>query len=92
MENKKLYRITINGRVQGVGFRRHAEREAILRGLTGFVRNLDDGRVYIEAEGPGELLDDFLSWCGRGPALSRVRSVDVEKGIPEGYTEFRIEH
>lgn len=92
MENKQLYRITVDGRVQGVGFRRHAEREAVIRGLTGFVKNLDDGKVYIEAEGTRELLDDFLAWCGKGPALSRVKSVDVEKGAPEGYTEFTIEH
>lgn len=78
--------------MQGVGFRRHAEREATLRGIAGFVKNQDNGSVYIEAEGPGEILDDFLSWCRKGPALSRVSSVHVEKGDPRGYRVFEIDH
>jgi acylphosphatase len=92
MEKKLLYRITIRGRVQGVGFRWNAAREANIRGLAGFARNLSDGSVYIEAEGSREMLDDFVSWCKRGPIASSVKSVDVESILPEGYTDFRIEH
>ena len=92
MGKKTLYRIYIKGRVQGVGYRWSAANEAISRDITGFVRNLSDGSVYIEAEGTREQLDSFLDWCRRGPPLSNVRSVKFETGNPEGYDDFRIEH
>ena len=60
MENKQLFRIHVKGRVQGIGFRYSAVREARIRGITGFVKNQYDGSVYIEAEGPQEQLLDYL--------------------------------
>lgn len=92
MENKLLYKIYIQGQVQGVGFRWNASNEAKKRGINGFVRNLSDGRVYIEAEGVREQLNGFVEWCRRGPAFSSVDSADVESSPPAGYTDFRIAH
>jgi acylphosphatase len=92
MEQKLLYKIHVKGRVQGVGFRWHAVHEARIRGIKGFVRNLSDGDVYIEAEGNKDLLDDYVAWCRRGPDLSIVKSVEVNSFPPVDYTEFRIEH
>jgi acylphosphatase len=92
MDNEILYRITIKGGVQGVGFRWNALREANLRGIRGYVKNLSDGSVYIEAEGRKELLDDFLAWCRKGPRMSSVKSVDVDVLPPEGYSDFNVEH
>ncbi len=92
MGEKTLYRIHIKGRVQGVGFRWSAANEAISRDITGFVKNLFDGGVYIEAEGSRQQLDSFLEWCREGPRLSSVKSVSFETGDPEGYEDFRIEH
>lgn len=78
--------------VQGVGFRWRAVREATKIGITGNVKNLPDGSVYIEAEGNRGQLDSFTSWCRQGPGVGYVDSVEVIEGLPAGHTAFRIEH
>ncbi len=70
-------RLLIGGRVQGVGYRYSACAEARRLGLDGWVRNMDDGRVELEAEGNEESLEDFLAWCRRGPSFAVVRNVDI---------------
>lgn len=92
MEEKLLYKIYISGQVQGVGFRWSAASEARNLGIKGFVKNLSDGRVYIEAEGPINKLDSFVEWCKKGPRFSFVESVNTETFPPVNYTDFRIEH
>ena len=92
METKLLYKIHVRGRVQGVGFRWSAAKEARSRGITGYVKNLPDGSVYIEAEGSREQLDFFTEWCRRGPGFGNVESVNIDTLPPVNYTEFRIEH
>jgi acylphosphatase len=89
---KILYRIYVRGLVQGVGFRWNAATEARLLGITGFVRNMPDGSVYIEAEGSRDKLEKFLKWCRKGPAFSAVESVETESADPVNYSEFRISH
>lgn len=71
----------ITGQVQGVFFRRTAEREARKLGLCGFVRNTADGGVRAEAEGSEVAVGLFIRWCRRGPENARVDSVAVT-GIP----------
>jgi acylphosphatase len=51
MEEKILYKIRVSGHVQGVGYRWSAAREARTRDIKGYIKNLSDGSVYIEAEG-----------------------------------------
>ena len=92
MEEKLLYKIHVRGYVQGVGFRYSAAREANKRGITGFVRNLSDGSVYIEAEGPAEKLKSYVEWCRKGPDFGFVESVETESFNAVNYTDFRIEH
>jgi len=92
MEEKLLYKIHVRGYVQGVGFRWTAAREAEILGITGFVRNMPDGTVYIEAEGLPDQLRSFAQWCQKGPAGGIVTSVETESSAPPGYKEFRIEH
>ena len=92
MNEKLLYKIRIVGRVQGVGFRWSAANEARYLGIYGFVRNMSDGSVYIEAEGSKEQLDDFVKWCNQGPGHGYVESVNAEVFPPANYKEFRIEH
>jgi acylphosphatase len=70
--------VFIAGRVQGVGFRYSTARQATALGLTGWVRNLPDGRVEAEFEGPKPALDDMLGWCREGPALAHVTDVTLE--------------
>ncbi|HEV7350194.1 acylphosphatase [Telluribacter sp.] len=85
---KKHWNITVQGRVQGVWYRASTQEKAHELGLTGFVQNQPDGSVYIEAEGTGEVLEAFLSWCHRGPLLARVDQVLVQEGEVQGYREF----
>lgn len=92
MQEKLLYKINVSGRVQGVGFRYNAAREARNKGITGFVRNLSNGDVYIEAEGSSEDLMTFVEWCRKGPVFGYVESVNVDSFPPANYDDFRIEH
>lgn len=92
MENKKLYKIKVTGYVQGVGFRWSALKEARSLGITGFVKNLPDGSVYIEAEGLLEQLNAFVEWCKAGPVNGFVESAIVETFPPVNHIDFRIEH
>lgn len=91
-EQKILYKIRVIGRVQGVGFRWSAVREAGRRGITGMVRNCPDGSVYLEAEGERERLDEFVEWCRKGPGPGYVKSVVYDVHPPSGYREFRVDY
>jgi acylphosphatase len=90
MEEKLLYKINVRGYVQGVGFRWSAAREADRHGITGFVRNMSDGSVYIEAEGTRRQLDAFVQWCKRGPGWGYVETVTADPYPPANYKDFQI--
>lgn len=91
MKEKLLYKINVKGRVQGVGFRHSAAIEARHRGIKGFVKNLSDGSVYIEAEGSPEQLNGYVEWCKKGPGFSFVKSVSADPSPPVNYSGFNIE-
>jgi acylphosphatase len=82
----------IRGRVQGVGFRYSAVREANRLRVNGWVRNALNGDVEVWAEGPAEKLAAFLTWLYRGPQFSRVDSVDREDREPRGYSGFNVDY
>jgi len=82
----------VHGRVQGVGFRYSAIREAQRLKLNGWVRNTDSGDVEVWAEGPQEALDLLLAWLQRGPSYSRVDSVEKTDVAPRGYRDFAVEY
>ena len=88
--DKILYQINVKGRVQGVWFRKYTLEKARSIGLKGFVKNEPDDSVYIEAEGDAEQLNEFVSWLYLGAPLSRVTSVEYEKGPVENYDSFEI--
>ena len=92
MEEKLLYKIHVTGRVQGIGFRRSAEIEARNRGIKGFVKNLSNGSVYIEAEGSREQLNAYVEWCKIGPGIGFVESVNADPFPPVNYTDFLIKY
>ena len=71
------FRAIVSGTVQMVGYRAFVESRAPSYGVTGFVRNLPDGRVEVVAEGDRALLEEFLSDVRRGPSGARVRNVLV---------------
>ena len=68
----KRIHIFVTGRVQGVFFRQSTKVMAIKNNAKGWVRNLDDGRVEIVAQGETQDIDNLAHWCKTGPANSRV--------------------
>lgn len=71
-------KITVYGRVQGVGYRYFTWRQAEALNLTGYVRNLPDGEaVEVVAEGEREKLDEFVRQLETGPRLARVERVET---------------
>lgn len=81
----------VSGRVQGVAFRSFVERRAAELDVTGWVRNLPDGRVEALAEGETERLKRFLDRLREGPSLSRVTDVEVDWAEDRGeFADFRI--
>ncbi|MBM3786382.1 MAG: acylphosphatase [Acidobacteria bacterium] len=81
----------VRGRVQGVGYRDFVRREANLRTLTGWVRNLEDGRVEAFAQGLLEDLDAFETALWKGPRLADVRAVLAMDAASENVTsEFEV--
>ena len=72
----------MTGRVQGVAFRASAVDEAREIGLTGWVRNLPDGSVELEAQGDDAQVAALLAWCDHGPPAARVTGVVVEDRAP----------
>lgn len=86
----KAATIRVYGRVQGVGFRYYTEREARLRGISGFVQNKPDGSVYIEAEGEEEAMEAFIEWCRSGPPWARVRNIEIVELPPLGRMGFVV--
>jgi acylphosphatase len=71
-------RVSVSGRVQGVFFRDSVRQVARRLGLTGWVRNLPDGRVEAEFQGPEDAVEEALAFCRRGPELAAVERVDVD--------------
>ncbi len=86
------YNLSISGRVQNVGFRASARDKAMEFGVTGFVENLSNGKVYIEAEGSEEALGDFIAWCRQGPSFAFVEDVDIKDGAVKNFNLFEIKH
>ena len=85
-------RFLVSGRVQGVGFRFFAQEAAALDGLAGWVRNLDDGRVEVLAQGEREALVRFERTIRRGPPGARVEDVTTtyEEAPTDHLSGFRI--
>ncbi len=84
--------LIVSGRVQGVGFRWFTEREALKRNIRGFVRNLEDGRVEILAQGEASALAGFVDAIRRGPPASRVERVHSSSvEVDPARSAFRIE-
>ncbi len=82
----RFVRLTIHGRVHGVGYRAFVEREAVQRGLEGWVRNRRDGSVETLIVGDELLVDEMIEACSRGPAVARVDWVDIEEAQADDLT------
>ena len=83
----------VDGDVQGVGYRFFAQRAAARHQIVGYVRNLDDGRVEVLAEGPAQRVEAFKDELLTGPRFSSVENIEELNLDPSGsYSSFRIEH
>jgi acylphosphatase len=86
------FRAVVTGRVQGVGYRYSAVREARSLGLLGTISNCSDGSVEVCAEGDPRRLQRFLDWLHKGPPGAHVRDVEVEWRPATGsHTDFEVE-
>jgi len=84
------YRVLISGRVQGVFFRDTCRRLAEQHGVTGWVRNLSDGRVEAVFEGSPEDVRRLVDWAHTGPRLAAVDDVAIQPEPPEGFAAFHV--
>lgn len=87
--NKTIH-FYVTGRVQGVFFRMRTKQHADLLGITGWVRNLNDGRVEGSASGDQKELEQFSAWLHEGPEYARVDGVDVEEREYQEFSDFRV--
>lgn len=78
----------VSGRVQGVGFRYFARQTAGLLGLTGYARNLDDGRVEVYAAGPKDKLEEFSARLRQGPRWADVRGFEEREAAVHRHGAF----
>jgi acylphosphatase len=84
------YQYLVEGRVQGVGYRYFAMKQAEGLGVAGFARNLPDGRVEVVAEASEETLAAFEARLREGPGFGQVRDVARSPISPRGGTGFHI--
>ncbi|WP_448384212.1 acylphosphatase [Desulfosoma sp.] len=90
MEKKRVH-VWISGRVQGVFYRAYTQDAARTHGVTGWVRNLPDGRVEAVFEGDARAVDAMVQWCHRGSPLSRVDRVEVQEEPYQGeFADFGV--
>lgn len=82
--------IIVSGKVQGVSYRVATREKASELGVKGFVRNEQNGNVYIEAEASQIVLNEFVKWCSIGPPRAKVQNIDVVTGEIKNFGDFSI--
>ena len=83
----------VSGKVQGVYYRQNTKEAAGKHGLTGWVRNLADGRVEAVFEGESTSVDKVLDWCRKGPPRAEVQDVSVKFEKYSGeFSDFAISY
>lgn len=89
--SKICRRLLISGRVQGVCFRHYTRKTALQNGVSGWVRNLPDGRVEAWIEGEENAVAATLKWCHQGPEMAQVDEVRIEEKPASGeFNDFSI--
>jgi acylphosphatase len=89
----KRARIFISGIVQGVFFRQNTMIKANELGLTGWVRNLKDGRVEVLCEGKEEAVEELIKWCKIGPRHAYVEHTEINWEEYKGeFSSFEIRY
>ena len=83
-------RVLVSGKVQGVWFRESTRQEAERLGVSGWVRNLPDGRVEGLFAGPAAAVDALVAWCQRGPPAAQVSGVEAAPQPGPAESGFRV--
>ena len=83
--------IIVRGKVQGVFYRQSTKEKALELNITGTIRNLPDGSVYIIATGTTEQLNALVEWCWQGPRRAIVTDVQQEICVLQHFGSFIIE-
>lgn len=90
---KKRAHVYVSGRVQGVFFRATTQREASKRNVSGWVRNLRDGRVEAVFEGEEDIVKEMVDFCRHGPSMANVKNVEVEwEENRNEFSEFEVRY
>ena len=84
----RTVRLTITGRVQGVGYRIWAKRTALQLGIRGWVRNRADGGVELHASGSEDAVGALIEACRQGPRAAMVADVAVVDAEDDGSVGF----
>ncbi len=90
MEDRTRVHVFVSGDVQGLGFRQAIADKANEQGVTGWVRNLPDGRVEAVLEGPRDEVYRVVGLCRAGPKGARVANVQVDREPPKNEKSFKI--
>jgi acylphosphatase len=88
---KTRVHVFVSGRVQGVFFRQKTKQQAESFGVTGWVRNLPDGRVEAVFEGEEETVKALVEYCHHGPSYARVTNIDASWEDYQGeFSDFKM--
>ncbi len=88
---QKRFHLFVSGRVQGVFYRYHVRKIARELKITGWVRNLNDGRVEIVGEGEEKNIDKFIVFCQNTPKFVRIDDIDIRVENATGkFQDFEI--
>lgn len=88
--SRESFRVLVSGRVQGVFFRASTQDKANELGVSGWVRNLPDGRVEARVEGEAGAVEDMLAWLRQGPSAAVVDDLHAEPVAPENRSGFDV--
>ena len=89
--SKQCIRLFVRGKVQGVFFRQALKVMAIKNNVTGWVRNLEDGRVEVLLDGDIDGVNTVVEWAHGGPANSRVDNVEIKNEVfKDEFTDFEV--
>ena len=89
---EKTLHCFVSGRVQGVCFRMHTSQQARILGLTGWVRNLEDGRVEVMASGEDTTLEQLRKWLIQGPSMAKVLNLECAFTEYKSFPDFSIRY
>ena len=83
-------RALVNGKVQGVWFRGSTRDQALALDITGYAKNLSDGRVEVMMCGHEQEIETLSAWLRHGPPLAVVKSLDIVTVDPQQYQGFEV--